>query len=119
MNNQLTLDKFIVITFQCVSLLVSLICGYYNLLDGYDWLWCLPLTYFIIFTIFGYAVWLKDTYTNRLLLYLVNIACFLKYVITPLSMMSQEYFSVWGSSYGMWGPTPVPSATSTRSREFV
>lgn len=109
MNNQLTLDKFIVITFQCVSLLVSLICGYYNLLNGYDWLWCLPLTYFIVFTIFGYAVWLKDTYTNRLLLYLVNIACFLKYVITPLSMISQEYFSAWGSSYGMWGPTPVPS----------
>lgn len=109
MRRQLISDKFVIILFQCASLLVSFICGYYNLLEGYNWLWCLPLTYFLAFTCFSYAVWLKDQYTSRLLLYLINIVCFLKYVITPLSMISQEYISTWGNSYGMWGPTPAPS----------
>lgn len=106
-NRQFFLRKFIIIFFQFAALIVTFVCFCFNRLDGYNWLWCLPVTFFFAFTYFGYKFWLKNRFFNNLILYLINIVCFLKYVITPLSMIFQEYFGTWGGEYGMWGPTPT------------
>lgn len=90
--------------FTTISIIISLICIFYNKLEGYNLLFLMPLTYALVCLVFFYMI--PHRYTLGPIFMLANIVCFMKYSITALSIIIQEYFRIWGNEYGMWGPTP-------------
>jgi len=96
-------------TIFIISLVVMFICIGFNELDGYRWLFLLPITYAVSFALAYIQCFTKlcGRYKFGLVLYLFNIALFLKYVLTPLAMIFQQQIGTWGSAYGKWGPTPT------------
>lgn len=94
-----------------IGFISTFICLAFNKLDGYEFLFLIPLTYSIASLLFYFSL-IKNSNEEvfGFVFILFNFAIFLKYAITPLSMIIQEYYSSWGAGYGQWGPTP-PKAT--------
>jgi hypothetical protein len=91
-----------------VALIAAVICTSFNKLAIYRLLWLIPLAYGIAYFIFNSTKTVKN-YKFGVILHVFNIAAFFKYVLTPVAMVYQEYYSVWGGPEGMWGPTPRTS----------
>ena len=90
------------------ALIAAVICTSFNKLAIYKLLWLIPLAYGIAYFLFNSTKTVKN-YKFGVILHVFNIAAFFKYVLTPVAMVYQEYYSVWGGPEGMWGPTPRTS----------
>jgi hypothetical protein len=96
------LNLIIVIT-SLISIFISLI---FNTLEEYQFIFLLPLAYMIFSMIFFNIHLIKLNYKPNIIFILANIVMMIKYTLTPLSIVFQQYTGFWGSSRGKWGPDP-------------
>lgn len=91
-----------------ISAISVLTCAFLNKLAIYNTLWVIPFIYGFVYFIFANTRTVS-AYNWGIVFRLANIACLLKYAVTPIAMIYQEYYSSWGRAEGMWGPTPSAS----------
>ena len=79
-----------------IGFISTFICLAFNKLVGYEFLFLIPLTYSIVSLLFYFSLIKKSNEeVFGFVFILFNFAIFLKYAITPLSMIIQEYYSCY------------------------
>lgn len=91
-------------TFTLIGLVVALYVATFTTNSDYNWLWLLPLGYFIS-TIIYHLILRKVNYNFGIVFMIANVIIFIRFVITPFAM-------VFTSKYNGMGYGPNPTSTT-------
>lgn len=99
------------------NLIVALFCitdsfAIYSLIEfpGYKNQFILPLLYLVFFCFILQKKWKKKNFRNNILIVVIKLLCFIKYVICPMSYIYITKYGGWsGSNRFGFGPEPTVS----------
>ena len=98
---------FLLIT-SIASILLTI---YFNNSESYRFIFILPLSYMLIAPVLLNYFHVKKYYHYGVIYYFSQITIYLRYVITPISIIFSQYNRIWiGKNGSGWGPDPQNSS---------
>lgn len=113
-RKELSLRSLVIMGILGISALASFyIILRYNKKEEYQFLWALPVSYFIFSSLFYSVMGNNRFYKYGILYYLSNGVFYIRYIITPVAAIYTQYNRGWGRGGNEgWGPDPSVFATN-------